>query len=351
VRARFLGEAAALARLTHPNTVRVFDYGQSEGMTWLVMEYVEGRTLHHELRNAAFAPADAVEVVDQVCRSLEEAHQFGIVHRDLKPNNLILYADGTGEVFVKLMDFGIAKDMQDSSGITRQGALLGTPAYMAPEQVLGQAVDPRTDIYAMGVMLFRLFTGRTPYGDLTGHAVLIAHVQNTPYSFGESSPGLVMSPAIEWVVMRCLEKARSERIVDVAELRRGLRICRYALAHPDEEIPLALVNGRIQVDERIITESPAPGPIQHKLSTGAARAGGLPTPSSASLSGDGLSWGSTGGLRGSLSQHAPGSGPPPAPSGVVSPPPPQPAPPPPAATPPGRRAGWQAAAVASMSCG
>lgn len=265
MRNRFLREAGALARLSHPNTVRVFDHGQSPGITWLVMEHVEGRTLHHVLNAGPIPASTAVEIADQICRSLEEAHQLGIVHRDLKPNNLFLTQQASGEVYVKVMDFGIAKDIQDHSGLTRQGTMMGTPTYMAPEQVMGEAVDPRTDIYAIGVILYRMLVGRTPYGELSGHAVLFAHLHNAPLTFAEANATLSLPPTLEWVVMRCLEKNYQARFADIAELRRALRLCRYALQHPETQIDVSLAEGRVQAPENMFREGASGEPIRIDL--------------------------------------------------------------------------------------
>lgn len=249
---RFHREAATLSRLSHPNTVRVLDHGKDPGFHWLVMEFVADTTLQQRLREGALSPAQAVEVIEQVCCSLEEAHQLGLIHRDLKPTNIFVSTRAQEGVRVKLMDFGIAKDIEDCTGVTRQGALVGTPGYMAPEQVMGDTVDARTDVYALGVLLYRMLLGRTPFSHLTGPAVLVAPLRADPPPFNTIEPNHGLPDTLEWTVMRCLERAPSARFADVTELRRALRVCRYSLAHPTASLPVSLVRGRVEAPDHVL---------------------------------------------------------------------------------------------------
>jgi serine/threonine-protein kinase len=167
-RARFSREARLAAGLSHPNVVTVFDAGEAEGRPYIVMEYVEGRTLDVRLREqGGFPPAEIRRIGLQVCAGLEHAHEHGLVHRDLKPGNLIERSDGT----VKIADFGVARG-DDATAITEAGAIIGTAAYLAPEQAESGPVTARTDLYALGVVLYELLTGRRPWeiesiGDLS----------------------------------------------------------------------------------------------------------------------------------------------------------------------------------------
>src|SRR5438874_2653804 len=158
---RFRREALAAARLVHPNIVQVFDFGLDEGtgQHYIVMEYVEGQSCAEILREQVRLPVDdTLPIVSQACRGLDHAHRNGVVHRDVKPGNLLRAYDGV----VKLADFGIAKATEQSS-ITQVGSVLGTAAYLAPEQARGEEAGPRADLYALGVVAYQLISGRLPY--------------------------------------------------------------------------------------------------------------------------------------------------------------------------------------------
>ena len=156
--ARFRREAQAAGRLTHPNIVGVFDYGETNDLAYIVMEFVDGPTLKTLLdKQERFALADAVRVMEDVLAGLQFSHERGVVHRDIKPANVMLTSSGQA----KIADFGIARI--ESSSMTQAGTLLGTPAYMSPEQFMGQVVDARSDIYSSGVLLYQLLTGERPF--------------------------------------------------------------------------------------------------------------------------------------------------------------------------------------------
>jgi eukaryotic-like serine/threonine-protein kinase len=157
--ARFLREARLAAGLSHPNLVGVYDAGEENGVPYIVMEYVEGETLAELMRRTGPLPADrVVEILLQVCAGLEHAHAAGLVHRDIKPQNLLVRADGV----VKIADFGIARTLQ-ATQLTQAGTVLGTAAYLAPEQAAGEPVTAAADIYSLGAVAYELLTGRTPY--------------------------------------------------------------------------------------------------------------------------------------------------------------------------------------------
>jgi serine/threonine protein kinase len=161
LRARFLREARLAAALNHPNVVSVYDLGERDGLPFIVMEFVEGETLADLLaRERRIAPRRAVELALQACAGLEHAHRAGLVHRDVKPANLLLRYDGT----VKIADFGIARAVDASTLLTQAGTILGTAAYLAPEQAEGGRVTPATDVYALGAVLYEALSGRLPYG-------------------------------------------------------------------------------------------------------------------------------------------------------------------------------------------
>ncbi|MFZ2051787.1 MAG: protein kinase, partial [Solirubrobacteraceae bacterium] len=158
---RFQREAQAAARLVHPNIVQIFDSGQDEasGQYFIVMEYIEGRSCAEILRDEGWVEVpEAVSIIEQACEGLHYAHRHGVVHRDVKPGNLLRSSDGE----VKLADFGIAKATEQSS-ITQVGSVLGTAAYLAPEQARGEEAGPRADLYALGVVTYQVISGRLPY--------------------------------------------------------------------------------------------------------------------------------------------------------------------------------------------
>lgn len=221
---RFEREAETLARLKHPNTVRVIDYGIWEGFTWLAMEYVEGQTLHATLAEVGLGPERVVHVLREVCAALSEAHALGVVHRDLKPSNILLTGPGLSRV--KLVDFGLVKDLREAGERTEVGALLGSPRYMAPEQVREELVDWRADVYALGVILYRCLVGMAPFEGVEPLAIMYAHLHTPPPPIQlEAVP-----PCLRWTVARCLEKDLEDRIQDVDELAHALELCAEVLA-------------------------------------------------------------------------------------------------------------------------
>jgi serine/threonine protein kinase len=223
--ARFEREVRATTELSHPNTIRIFDYGATEdGLWYYAMELLEGQTLGALVKeNGPLPPRRAVIIALQAARALTEAHEHGIIHRDIKPENLfIVNVSGEGD-FVKLLDFGIAKDVGKESGtLTNIGALMGTPMYMAPEQVRNDTVDARTDVYSLGAVLYKALTGHPPFERKTSLSMLEAQLME-PAS--PPSVWLEVSPCLEAVVMKCLEKKPSQRFGSAAELAEALTTC------------------------------------------------------------------------------------------------------------------------------
>ena len=222
--ARFRLEADLASQLRHPNTVRVFDFGESEsGELFLVTELLEGETLGELLRReSALSPSVAVEIIGQVLGSLSEAHNHGIVHRDIKPDNIFLLRLEGGRTFAKLMDFGIARAASgESTGrLTETGALIGTPAFMSPEQIEGRPLDGRSDLYSIGVLLYRMVAGRLPFEHAAPTAMLLAHlgepVPPIGWAYGTPLDGL------EATIVACLEKSVEHRPGSAEALRVGL---------------------------------------------------------------------------------------------------------------------------------
>ena len=221
--ARFHREAHAIARLRHPNIVTVHDYGVHDTAgAFLVMEYLDGRSLRHELQVRTRLPADeAAALVGDVCAAVAAAHGAGVVHRDLKPDNVVL-EKGT-PTRAKVLDFGIAKLARGATegrmDLTA-GGTVGTPAYMAPEQVAGDEVDGRSDIYSIGCMLYELVTGRPPFTGDSRTGVLQAQLVEAPQPPGELVPGL--PEQLEAAILRAIEKRREDRFQTAEELQTAL---------------------------------------------------------------------------------------------------------------------------------
>jgi serine/threonine-protein kinase len=243
---RFLQEASALARLSHPNTVRIFDFGIWQDRSYLVMELVEGSTLAREIQRGPMEPVRALRVARQVCSSLQEAHDRGIVHRDLKPGNILLTDHGDDADHVKVVDFGLVKDTSEPDDYARVGQIVGSPHYMAPEQIRGKEVDGRADLYALGIVLFKALTGKLPFPGRDPSAVLLAHLQNPAPSLSAVRPELDLPPVVAWTLERCLAKKRTQRFRSAKELSRALKACQLAFFDPSLwDLQLILQEGRV----------------------------------------------------------------------------------------------------------
>ncbi len=250
-RDRFELEATTLARLSHPHIVRLADYGVVNDSPYMVMDFLEGETLLHTLRNRSLSVTEALSIVDQLCNALSAAHEHGIVHRDIKPSNVFITNPGEPDPQIKLFDFGIAKPLDDTAELTSVDAVVGTVWYMAPEQAMGDPIDPRTDIYALGALLYRLLAGRTPFGHLRGVSVLVAHINESPPTFASLDEPPEVPPVVEWTIRRCLEKQPGKRFRDVHELRKALEVCRLALEDDSLDTSLNLHDGRVEASETV----------------------------------------------------------------------------------------------------
>ncbi|MGA8744350.1 MAG: protein kinase [Solirubrobacterales bacterium] len=236
--ARFRREALAVAKLIHPNIVQVYDTGVDEGRHYIVMEYVEGRSGAQILQKQG--PLDGEETAEigiQACAGLDYAHRRGIIHRDVKPGNLMILGGpvGGGEMTVKLTDFGIARAIEQTR-ITQVGSVVGTAAYLAPEQVRGEEATPATDVYALGVVLYQFLTGRLPYEGST-LAELAVRQQNerplAPSTYNEE-----VQETLGAAVLRALEGDPNRRYASADELAGGLR-----LGLQGEDVTLAVSEG------------------------------------------------------------------------------------------------------------
>jgi eukaryotic-like serine/threonine-protein kinase len=216
-RRRFRTEAEAVARLDHPNVVRVHDVGEHEGVAYLSLEFCPGGSLECKLAGTPQTPPDAARLVETLARAVDHAHRQGVVHRDLKPANVLLTADGTP----KITDFGLAKKVDDTAGQTATGAVMGTPSYMAPEQAGGKAVGPAADVWALGAILYECLTGRPPFRAATPLDTVLQVIGEDPVSPRQLQPKL--SRDLETVCLKCLHKDPKKRYPSAAALADDLR--------------------------------------------------------------------------------------------------------------------------------
>jgi predicted Ser/Thr protein kinase len=214
---RFRREAQAAAALNHPNVVSVFDTGSDDGTHYIVLEYIQGKTLARVIReDAPLLPQRAVEIVDSVAAGISFAHRNGIIHRDIKPGNIMLTPSGD----VKVMDFGIARATASDS-ITQTATVLGTAAYFSPEQAQGGPVDARSDIYSLGCVLYEMLTAHPPFSGETPLAVAYRHVREDPVPPSQLNPDI--SPELDAIVLKCMAKNPDNRYQSAEELREELR--------------------------------------------------------------------------------------------------------------------------------
>jgi serine/threonine-protein kinase len=217
---RFRREARSVASLSHPNIVTVIDRGEHGGRQYIVFEYVDGENLKQRIdREGALSVGDAVELVLQIGRALQFAHQNGLIHRDVKPQNVLLNGDGRP----KVTDFGIARSLDVQRGMTQTGAVLGTSDYIAPEQAQGEQVDDKTDVYSLGIVLFELLSGDTPFTGENFVAVAMQHINNPPPNIRDRRGDV--SPRLAYAIDRSLAKDPGDRWQSMAEFCDELEGC------------------------------------------------------------------------------------------------------------------------------
>jgi serine/threonine-protein kinase len=216
---RFKREIRLARKITHRNVLRTYDYGEADGVYFISMECVRGYTLAElldEAPNHRLAPRVALGISRQICRGLQAAHEQGIIHRDIKPQNVLI--DHKGEV--KLMDFGIARVAEAKEGMTQAGLIVGTPHYMSPEQVQGKTLDPRSDVYSMGVLMYEMVVGVKPFNAPSLTAVLTAHITEMPKQPIEERPEI--GREVNTIIVRCLAKNPKDRYPDAGALLHDL---------------------------------------------------------------------------------------------------------------------------------
>jgi len=225
-RKRFFLEASIGAKLTHPNTVTIFDYGVTEdGVYFIAMEYLEGKTLARVLKEEGpFVEERAAHIARQICRSLREAHALGVIHRDLKPANVYLVEHADEVDVVKVLDFGLVKDMEsEGEDLTQTGLFMGSPKYMSPEQIRGEHVDGRTDVYALGIMMYEMVVGKVPYDRAKQVDTLLAHVNDRLPPLRDKKPDLEISESFEVAILKTLAKNPADRFAGMAEVLEALK--------------------------------------------------------------------------------------------------------------------------------
>ncbi|HXY31972.1 MAG TPA: serine/threonine-protein kinase [Gemmatimonadaceae bacterium] len=263
---RFNREAANASQIQHPSVAGIYDFGETpDGLIYLAMEYVDGESLTKIIeRQGALAPNRAVDIATQVANALEAAHDLGIIHRDLKPDNIMIMRGRNGEDVAKVVDFGIAKAIQaDDQKVTKTGLAIGTPEYMSPEQLGGDLLDSRTDIYSLGLVTFNMLTGQLPFPAVTSREALIARLTERPRTLTQMRADIFWPEELQWVMDRALANHPGERYQHVGEFGRDL--ARAVASMSDAEIaqhgglatPKATL-GRTEARVIVSTESRTP---------------------------------------------------------------------------------------------
>jgi len=240
---RFMLEAQSVAALSHPNIVTVHDYGQTESdLLFMAMEFLDGPTLGRYLaNNGPFPVGRACNIVIQIARALRNAHAAGLVHRDLKPGNVILLVDDEGQDVAKVLDFGLAKvfetqreEEDPNAPLTRDGLMLGTPKYMAPEQIIGKEINPTTDLYSLGALFYHMLSGRPPFEGDNDVEVLHAQLKSSPTPVHEREGCEGIPPELSAFIERCMQREQSDRMQSAKEFISELRaLVSKAIADPE----------------------------------------------------------------------------------------------------------------------
>ncbi len=240
---RFRQEAEAVCRINHDRVARVFDFGfMPDDRAYIVMEYVAGKTLRHVVESrGALDPLDAAKVMVMAAEGIDAAHRLGIVHRDLKPENVMLLDDPGGGVRVKVLDFGIAKlkNSEADQGYTQPGFVIGTPAWMSPEQLLGETLDPRSDVYSLGLVAFSLLTGEHAFTGASEQAEMMARITTPPRTLTELRPDVQWPPELLRLFERTFSRTLSERPATAGQFANAMLAAVSGAARPRGTTPLS----------------------------------------------------------------------------------------------------------------
>jgi serine/threonine protein kinase len=256
--ARFQREAEMASHINHPNAVIIYDFGEAEeGVVYLAMEFLEGRPLSSIIKRDGPLPlARVARIIRQAAEALDAAHQIGIVHRDFKPDN-VMVCQRTGRELIKVLDFGIAKQIRvdpKHEALTQTGFVLGTPQYMSPEQVLGEQLDARSDLYSLALVAYEMLTCTLPFEGASPQSQMVKRLLEPPKPLHVARPQLAIPPAVEQVIMRALKRYPHQRYSSTLEFAFELE--RQALQAPPE--PIAYVSGVGSQPQPVITPQPAP---------------------------------------------------------------------------------------------
>jgi predicted Ser/Thr protein kinase len=295
---RFQREAKAASNLNHPNIAPAYDLGQTQdGTLYIAMEYIDGPSLKEVIQAGPIDPARTIYLLKQVASALSLAHKHDIIHRDLKPQNIMLTKDADGREVAKLLDFGIAKTLDDSATqLTATGFSLGTPQYMSPEQAYGRPVDGRSDLYSLGIILYEMLVGEVPFSDPSTPAVLVKQMTEAPVPPALKRPDRQISPELAAIALRCLEKDPAKRFQTADEFSAALDAAASSLGAPVLPLPAEIgapasgpaatvVIGKPTYAQTTQLPTPAPVPVPTPASQAtvvagaAARAGGAATSS------------------------------------------------------------------------
>ncbi len=223
--ARFERGARNVSKITHPNVCAIYDFAEAaEGLRFVAMEYIGGPTLKHVIEREGALPMErAVDIAAQVAAALDAAHEAGIVHRDLKPGNIMLLEGKGGRDIVKVVDFDIAKGSEGGEEVTRLGFVIGTPEYMSPEQLMGEELDGRSDVYSAALVLFRMLTGALPFHAADTQDMMIARLTSTPLRLDQAAPGKAFPEALQHAIERALQRKAADRQPDAETFGREIR--------------------------------------------------------------------------------------------------------------------------------
>lgn len=268
---RFFKEALAVNRIKHPSIIEIYDAVDNEDMTYLVLELLEGQTLRNGLEHVTFAEPSARQIGAQIASALSAVHRAGIIHRDLKPENIFLQDDENGDLKVRILDFGVAKlsglESTEKMTETADGVIVGTPAYMAPEQASGADIDHRVDVYAFGCIMYEIIAGQPPFRCRNLGEYLLAHMTETPEDPRERSPHV--SDEMSSLIMACLEKQPEDRPQDlhvVAAILRGWESHPIPVAPGPEAPPTVRPSTRLDLpppdDEEKTFNIPTPSALE-----------------------------------------------------------------------------------------
>ncbi len=276
---RFQREARAATALNHPNIVSVYDLGQTpDGTLYIAMEFIDGPSLKALIQaGRSIPPERTISILRQVAGALAVAHKHNIIHRDLKPHNIMLATASDGSELAKLVDFGIAKTFDEATQLTSLGSALGTPYYMSPEQIEGRAVDGRSDLYALGIILYEMLAGEVPFADQSTPAVLVRQLRERPARPSLKNPAV--SLALEAIALRCLEKDPEQRFQTADDFAAALKDASATLSDAASGATLPMNRAVTpSQDATIPMPRPSPAPSAAPLPASAAPTSVAPPP-------------------------------------------------------------------------